>query len=54
MSWGAREWTYRIRFEAEELWGQDKGGSDAVMLDVFESYLIATTPAVAGSVEEAP
>jgi nitrile hydratase beta subunit len=41
---GPSEWTYQVRFEAEELWGEDGGGRDAVLLDVFESYLSAMPP----------
>lgn len=35
---GTREWTYRVRFEAAELWGTR--ARDVVLLDLFQSYLI--------------
>ncbi|MBE1612011.1 nitrile hydratase subunit beta [Actinopolymorpha pittospori] len=49
---GPSEWTYRVRFEARELWGQDGGAHDVVMLDAFESYLRATNPTTASSDRE--
>lgn len=44
---GPSEWTYRLRFEARELWGPDGGEHDVVMLDAFESYLSAVTTSTA-------
>lgn len=32
---------YSVRFEAEELWGADAPGADAVFIDLFEEYLDA-------------
>lgn len=33
------EWTYRLAFQARELWGEDAPEGDSVTLDVWESYL---------------
>ena len=33
------EWTYRIVFQAHELWGEEAPEGDSVTLDVWESYL---------------
>jgi nitrile hydratase len=34
------EWCYRVRFDADALWGEDGHPSDAVYLDVWERDLI--------------
>lgn len=42
----SRDWqaVYSVRFESSELWGEQGRGGDAVVLDVFESYLEAPAP----------
>jgi nitrile hydratase len=35
---------YSVRFEGDELWGRDGGRSQAVYLDLWESYLTAASP----------
>ena len=30
---------YSVRFEASQLWGRERCGTDAVFVDLFESYL---------------
>jgi len=41
----SRDWepVYSIRFESRELWGEQGRSRDAVVLDLFESYLEAPT-----------
>lgn len=34
-----REWTYRIRFTARELWGAQAASGDSVTVDVWNSYV---------------
>lgn len=34
---------YSVRFEAEELWGADAPGADAVYIDLFDEYLEAAS-----------
>lgn len=36
-----REFTYGVRFEASELWGDGGGDGEAVSVDLYESYLEA-------------